>query len=962
VVSINENQFSPQSLTCEYEQFISIADHYDRIHGEFASIARSNPLQELKNMRHYSTCVRWWRSSSSVRTREGFLMHRFVALAITALLTGDAHAQDCFSVQPAPFAGSLGAVRLTSNSSPGDIRDAIVHDFDGPGPLPERLFITGAFTHVGGIFANGIAAFDGDRWIPLEAGLSISLDSSNNAGGSALVIHENELVIGGTFPALGGNQAFDKRVGGIVRWNGMTLEPSYQSNASTGPSTSFNSVFSLASAHGVVYFAGPSASINNVPGVGSILYGGVLTRNGFARLPVEHSEIASIFTVGNEVMYRGNNGIAAWNGRDARIIPLPSSLNSASFFPYCGITDGPGFILGGDYFGELNPGILSIGTLRWNQSWLDLPGMPSPSLPNGPSRVTIVDSFSRRDNSIFAFTWPGFSQRSPMQRLVNNQWVDQAILYSGFTPTNNHIRGEITFQNRRFLYGKINTVPATSSARITLQDPANLIAEVDATNRVVPMNGLYTTHAPSSASTYPSIFADNQLVVGGPLGFAFGGTRALYVAGWDGTQWNRVAENDLVEPPVDLAMHEGQLHALGTNSLPGSNWELLRRGPDGRWAPVTSQTFTGRARLHSHQGSLYLFTSATSGPNAFRLVNSTLTPLSNVATNTGSSRTFTALSIGSDLYFTAGTALQRLSGTTWQTIPLPTGALSYAAIATYQGSLHAVDITGTGNTQTLRIHRLDANIWTPVSSLTQFFGPTTAALEYNGDLFILNNVGLLRFSPVTGWTIFPITGWSSVQFLNLLVGPNGSLYITGSFTLLNNHLSHGVAIFAPTPITVNWPPLPRHGVRGSIISLGVGATGQFSSDAGLTYQWQRNDQPLVNGVTTNGTTIIGATSRRLVLNNAQPADAGLYRVRIALACGTNFTTEPVPVTISTCNDTDFNNNQVFPEDQDVIDFFDTLAGAPCAGCDSIDFNSNQVFPEDQDVIDFFRVLAGGSCP
>ncbi|HLP84228.1 MAG TPA: hypothetical protein VK157_07755 [Phycisphaerales bacterium] len=33
-----------------------------------------------------------------------------------------------------------------------------------------------------------------------------------------------------------------------------------------------------------------------------------------------------------------------------------------------------------------------------------------------------------------------------------------------------------------------------------------------------------------------------------------------------------------------------------------------------------------------------------------------------------------------------------------------------------------------------------------------------------------------------------------------------------------------------------------------------------------------------------------------------------------------------------------------------------------AGCDSIDFNGNEVFPEDQDVIDFFNVLAGGTCP
>ncbi|HLP83349.1 MAG TPA: hypothetical protein VK157_03280 [Phycisphaerales bacterium] len=63
-----------------------------------------------------------------------------------------------------------------------------------------------------------------------------------------------------------------------------------------------------------------------------------------------------------------------------------------------------------------------------------------------------------------------------------------------------------------------------------------------------------------------------------------------------------------------------------------------------------------------------------------------------------------------------------------------------------------------------------------------------------------------------------------------------------------------------------------------------------------------------------------------------------------------------------CDDIDFNNNDVFPEDQDVVDFFNVLAGADCPTCNDIDFNNNGVFPEDQDVIDFFNVLAGGTCP
>jgi hypothetical protein len=65
--------------------------------------------------------------------------------------------------------------------------------------------------------------------------------------------------------------------------------------------------------------------------------------------------------------------------------------------------------------------------------------------------------------------------------------------------------------------------------------------------------------------------------------------------------------------------------------------------------------------------------------------------------------------------------------------------------------------------------------------------------------------------------------------------------------------------------------------------------------------------------------------------------------------------------VTACDDIDFNNNAVFPEDQDVIDFFNVLSGQSCEACNDIDFDNNGVFPEDQDVIDFFAVLSGGDC-
>lgn len=66
---------------------------------------------------------------------------------------------------------------------------------------------------------------------------------------------------------------------------------------------------------------------------------------------------------------------------------------------------------------------------------------------------------------------------------------------------------------------------------------------------------------------------------------------------------------------------------------------------------------------------------------------------------------------------------------------------------------------------------------------------------------------------------------------------------------------------------------------------------------------------------------------------------------------------------ASCDSIDFNRNNVFPEDQDVVDYLSVLAGGPCpyAGACDIDFNNNCVFPEDTDIMTFFDVLAGASC-
>jgi hypothetical protein len=64
-----------------------------------------------------------------------------------------------------------------------------------------------------------------------------------------------------------------------------------------------------------------------------------------------------------------------------------------------------------------------------------------------------------------------------------------------------------------------------------------------------------------------------------------------------------------------------------------------------------------------------------------------------------------------------------------------------------------------------------------------------------------------------------------------------------------------------------------------------------------------------------------------------------------------------------CNDIDYNNDGLFPDDNDLIDFLSVLAGGPCStnNCDGIDFNNDGLFPDDNDLVAFLNKLAGQDC-
>jgi hypothetical protein len=83
----------------------------------------------------------------------------------------------------------------------------------------------------------------------------------------------------------------------------------------------------------------------------------------------------------------------------------------------------------------------------------------------------------------------------------------------------------------------------------------------------------------------------------------------------------------------------------------------------------------------------------------------------------------------------------------------------------------------------------------------------------------------------------------------------------------------------------------------------------------------------------------------------------------ALAFSTSVRSIVGTLRIVAACDIDFNNDDLFPDTQDVQDLLSVFAGGTCPtpSCDGIDFNGDGLFPDTQDIADFLSALAGGPC-
>ncbi len=152
------------------------------------------------------------------------------------------------------------------------------------------------------------------------------------------------------------------------------------------------------------------------------------------------------------------------------------------------------------------------------------------------------------------------------------------------------------------------------------------------------------------------------------------------------------------------------------------------------------------------------------------------------------------------------------------------------------------------------------------------------------------------------------------------------LYIAGAFTEVNGQPAIGVARLLNTGAPqFTQQPSSQQVFATETLTLAA----PVANPTDVTFQWSLNGAPLGNGLTLGGQLTSGANTAVLTIQRPRVTMSGLYTLRATNACGSSTTT-PIEVTvIPACDSIDFNNDGVFPDDQDIAAFFRIFAGGEC---------------------------------
>jgi hypothetical protein len=131
---------------------------------------------------------------------------------------------------------------------------------------------------------------------------------------------------------------------------------------------------------------------------------------------------------------------------------------------------------------------------------------------------------------------------------------------------------------------------------------------------------------------------------------------------------------------------------------------------------------------------------------------------------------------------------------------------------------------------------------------------------------------------------------TTVNYINL---PTQVLGMSPANVNSGSMANHTFAVGVPSAPLILQPPANQTVLAGSNATFSVTAGGT----APLAYQWYDGNAPLSDGVTTNGSTIVGSITNIMTLSDAQAGDAGSYTVVVTNVYG-SVTSSVVTLTVN----------------------------------------------------------------
>ena len=163
--------------------------------------------------------------------------------------------------------------------------------------------------------------------------------------------------------------------------------------------------------------------------------------------------------------------------------------------------------------------------------------------------------------------------------------------------------------------------------------------------------------------------------------------------------------------------------------------------------------------------------------------------------------------------------------------------------------------------------------------------PASQSVNY-GSTLVLNpgaaGPGALTFQWKTnGVALTEGNGYSGTT-TGILSITNANAGHAGNYALTVTSTPYGSADSTTCVVSVADPaitsqPTPQTLPPGANAAFSVGAVGSGT----VTYKWQRNAVNLSNGVQGSGSTVVGATTANLAVNNIAPGDSGTYTVLVS---------------------------------------------------------------------------------